>query len=94
MLNRRDYLLGSALRKLHGGDLKFAFLSHEYNGLNRGPTGDTRPHVERTFQSFTDAEKENGRSRIWLGWQFDADAGIKQGNSVADHILGNALQKI
>lgn len=88
--------LFQALRKLHAGDLKFDFVSDEYNGLNRGPTGETRPHVPRTFQSFTDAERENGRSRIWLGihWQFDADAGIKQGNAIADHILANALQKI
>jgi hypothetical protein len=71
--------LFQAMRKLLGGDLKFQFVSDEYNGLNRGPTGDVRPWVERTFASFSAAEKENGRSRIWLGihWQFDADNGIK-----------------
>lgn len=88
--------LFQAMRKLHGGDLKFDFVSDEYNGLNRGPTGDTRPRVDRTFASFTEAEQENGRSRIWLGihWQFDANAGIAQGNAIADYVLANALQKI
>jgi hypothetical protein len=86
--------LFEALRKLHGRDLKFDFVSDEYNGLNRGPTGDTRPLVKRTFASFTAAEAENGRSRIWLGihWQFDADDGIKQGNMIADYVLANALK--
>ena len=81
---------------LFHGDLKFSFISDEYNGLNRGPTGDTRPRVERTFQSLTEAEKENGRSRIWLGihWQFDADNGIKQGNAIADYVLANALRRV
>ncbi|UFX46496.1 MULTISPECIES: vanadium-dependent haloperoxidase [Bradyrhizobium] len=87
--------LFQTLRKFHG-DLKFSFVSDEYNGLNRGPTGETRPRVERTFQSLTEAEKENGRSRIWLGihWQFDADNGIKQGNAIADYVLANALQRV
>lgn len=76
--------------------MKFDFVSDEYNGLNRGPIGETRPHVPRTFQSFSDAERENGRSRIWLGvhWQFDSDTGIKQGNAIVDYILSNALRRI
>jgi len=75
---------------------KFSFVSDEYNGLNRGPTGDPRPRVERTFASFAEAEQENARSRIFLGihWQFDADDGIAQGHAVADYILGHALQPI
>jgi hypothetical protein len=86
--------LFQVLRKFHGGDLKFQFVSDEFNGLNRGPTGDVRPRVERVFDSFTAAEKENGRSRIWLGihWQFDADNGIAFGNQVADYVLANVLK--
>ncbi len=75
---------------------KFSFVSDEYNGLNRGPTGDPRPRVERTFASFAEAEQENARSRIFLGihWQFDADDGIAQGHAVADYVLGHALQPV
>lgn len=88
--------LFQAMRTMLGGDLSFKFVSDEYNGFNRGPTGDLRPRAERTFASFTAAEEENGRSRVWLGihWQFDADNGIKQGNMIADYVLANALKPI
>jgi len=75
----------------------FAFVSDEYNGRNRGPGEATpRPEVRRSFTGFDAAEAENGRSRVWLGihWQFDADAGIKQGNEVAEEVFSRILQPL
>jgi membrane-associated phospholipid phosphatase len=74
----------------------FKFVSDEYNGVNRGPTGDLRPYVRRSFASFEAAEAENAQSRIWLGihWQFDADDGRDQGHKVAHYVLDHALKRI
>lgn len=75
----------------------FNFVSDEYNGINRGP-GDSqpRPLVRRQFNSFAEAEEENGLSRIWLGihWQYDSDAGIDMGRKIGQHVFRSILQPI
>jgi membrane-associated phospholipid phosphatase len=75
----------------------FTFVSDEYNGLNY-PVGDStpRPNIPMSFVSFSHAERSNGKSRIWLGihWQFDADAGISQGNALAKYVAANAFQPV
>ena len=45
----------------------------------------------RSFTSFTQAEWENGMSRIYMGvhWIFDAEDGIKLGNDIADWVSAN-----
>ena len=50
----------------------------------------------RSFTSFTQAEWENGMSRIYMGvhWLFDAEDGIKLGNDIADWVSANAFQAI
>ncbi|MDY0872823.1 vanadium-dependent haloperoxidase [Dongia rigui] len=75
----------------------FVLVSDEYNGLNY-PVGGTEPRAKlpQSFVSFSHAEYANGRSRIWLGihWQFDADAGIEQGNKIADYVFAHAFQPV
>jgi hypothetical protein len=70
--------------------IAFDFVSDEYNGLNYGPgpgppAQKPRDRVVAHFRSFKEAEKLNADSRIYLGvhWQFDADDGVKLGNTVA-----------
>ncbi|TDC85809.1 phosphatase PAP2 family protein [Micromonospora sp. KC606] len=50
--------------------------------------------VRRSFGSFTQAARENARSRIYLGvhFQFDADAGITAGLAVGAHVYANHLR--
>ena len=45
--------------------------------------GNPRPLLPRSFTNFSQAEEENGQSRIYLGihWSFDKTAGITQGNA-------------
>ena len=75
---------------------RFTFLSDEYNGLNQGPDGRSRPPIPVTFRSFAAAEWENAESRIWLGihWQRDADDGIALGNGIADYVYANSLKAL
>jgi hypothetical protein len=83
------------LKAEFGDDRSFGFASDEFNGTNR-PAGDfpPRPKRPRSWGALADAERENGRSRIWLGihWQIDADAGIAQGHCVADWVLANSFR--
>jgi hypothetical protein len=48
----------------------------------------------RSFSSLSQAEEENGQSRIYLGihWSFDKTEGIKQGRRVADYMFRHAFE--
>jgi hypothetical protein len=85
--------LFQAMRMFFKGETAFKFVSDEYNGVNRGPVGPTRPKFERDFKSFKEAEVENGESRIWLGihWNYDAEDGIAQGQAIAKDVFTNAF---
>jgi hypothetical protein len=83
------------LRNFYRTDrIAFTFISDEFNGVTKGNNGIARPVVERSFSSLSQAEEENGRSRIYLGihWAFDSTEGIKQGNRVADYVFKNMLK--
>ena len=75
------------LRNLAGTD-PFTFVSDELNGETVDSHGVVRPLLPRSFTSFSQAEEENGQSRIYLGihWSFDKTAGIEQGRRIADEI--------
>jgi len=82
--------LFQTLRNVYGTDaIAFTFVSDEYNGVTRDADGSTRPLLARHFESLSQAEEENGQSRIYLGihWSFDKTAGIAQGRQVADAVF-------
>ncbi len=85
--------LFQVLRRVYRDDIDFTFVSDEYNGITRDNTGAVRPLHPRSFTSLSQAEEENGQSRIYLGihWSFDKTEGIAQGhdvgNFVVDHIF-------
>ena len=56
---------------------------------------DVRPLVPRSFSTLSQAEEENGQSRIYLGihWSFDKTEGIAQGRKVADWVFQHALAR-
>lgn len=88
--------LFETLRHFYGTDeIEFTFVSDEYNGETIGEDGLPRPYVPRTYERFSDAEVENGQSRIYLGihWYYDADSGIDQGRKVADWVWDNLYQE-
>ena len=82
------------LASFYGTDaLPFQLKSDELRGFTTDSAGRHRRTVVRRFARFSDAAAENGRSRIFLGihWQFDADAGIDQGNLIADTVFATLL---
>ena len=89
--------LFETLRKIYGTDnIAFTFTSDEFNGETLDNEGNPRPLLPRSFTTLSQAEAENGRSRIYLGihWQFDADGGISQGRQVADYVYDRVFQPV
>ena len=85
------------LRNFYGTDhITFTFVSDEFNGETRGNDGVARPLIPRSFTSLSQAEEENGQSRIYLGihWQFDKNAGIAQGRQIANHVYANLYRPL
>ena len=69
-------------------------MSDEFNGVTRRQRRRAcAPLSPRSFTSLSQAEEENGQSRIYLGihWSFDKTEGIAQGRRVADYVFENAF---
>jgi hypothetical protein len=86
--------LFQTLRRFYGTDqIAFTFVSDEFNGVTLDDQGNPRPLIPRSFASLSEAEEENGQSRIYLGihWSFDKTEGIAQGRRVADAVFRRAF---
>lgn len=90
--------LGGALfetiRRFYGTDnIAFTFVSDEFNGITKDHNGNVRPYLPRSFSTLSQAEEENGQSRIYLGihWRFDKTAAIAQGEQVADYVFDHVF---
>jgi hypothetical protein len=56
------------LRRFYPSDaISFTFVSDEFNGVTLDNNGNVRPLIPRSFSSLSQAEEENGQSRIYLG---------------------------
>ena len=83
-------MLFETLRDFYGtDDIEFTFVSDELNGVTEDNHGNVRPLRPRTFTGLSQAEEENGQSRIYLGihWSFDKTEGIALGRKVADYVF-------
>jgi len=82
------------LRKFFPDNTSFTFVSDELNGETKDNQGNVRPLIPRTFTSFSQAEEENGKSRIPLGihWNCDKTSGILMGQQIADYVFDNIYQ--
>jgi hypothetical protein len=87
--------LFEVLRRFYGtDDVAFTFVSDEFNGTTVDNEGNVRPLIARSFSSLSEAEEENGQSRIYLGihWSFDKTEAIAQGRRVGDYVFDHAFR--
>ncbi|MCA1579950.1 MAG: phosphatase PAP2 family protein [Acidobacteria bacterium] len=86
--------LFETLRNFYRRDrIAFTFVSDEFDGVTIDNKGAVRALVPRSFSSLSEAEEENGESRIYLGihWSFDKTEGIAQGRRIAEYVFKNAF---
>jgi hypothetical protein len=71
---------------IHGEAVAQALVS--FFGTDRFPFTATWAGVTRSFNGFTDAAKEGGKSRLFAGihWSFDVSAGLQAGRKVGDYV--------
>jgi hypothetical protein len=89
--------LFQTLRRFYRTDqIAFTFISDEFNGVTKDNLGNPRPMIQRSFRTLSEAEEENGQSRIYLGihWAFDKEDGIVQGRNIADHVFRHLFTPI
>jgi hypothetical protein len=89
--------LFETLRRFYRTDnIPFTFVSDEFNGVTLDNDGNPRPLIPRSFSTLSQAEEENGQSRIYLGihWSYDKTEGIVQGRRVAEYVFKRAFTKI
>jgi hypothetical protein len=87
--------LFQVMRRFYGTDnIAFTFVSDEFNGQTRDNNENIRPFRPRSFSNLSQAEEENGQSRIYLGihWSFDKTEGIAQGRRVGDYVFDHAFR--
>jgi hypothetical protein len=87
--------LFETIRRFYGTDnIPFTFVSDEFNGQTRDHNGNIRPYRPRSFSNLSQAEEENGQSRIYLGihWSFDKTQGIALGRRVGDYVFDHAFR--
>ncbi|HEY2953548.1 MAG TPA: vanadium-dependent haloperoxidase [Verrucomicrobiae bacterium] len=77
-------------------DIPFTFVSDELNGVTRGNDGNVRPLLPRSFSTLSQAEEENGQSRIYLGihWTFDKTESILLGRRVGDWVFEHTFKPL
>ena len=86
--------LFQTIRHFYGtDDIAFTFVSDEFNGVTKDNQGNVRPLMARSFSNLSQAEEENGQSRIYLGihWRFDKTEAIQQGRKVADYVFDHVF---
>ncbi len=81
------------LADFFGDRTSFTFVSDEFNGQGVDPFFPDRPRplVPVRYESFSEAQIENGRSRVFNGvhWNFDDTAGQEMGEKIADLLLND-----
>lgn len=85
------------LRRFYKTDrIAFTFVSDELNGVTRDNQGNVRPLAPRSFKTLSQAEEENGQSRIYLGvhWSFDKTEGVAQGCKVGNWVFDHAFTRL
>ena len=72
-------------------EIRFRFVSDEWNGTTVDQFGRRRPLLSRVYDSLSQAAAENAASRVFNGvhWRFDGTEGVRAGNAIADYAFDN-----
>jgi hypothetical protein len=83
------------LRDMFGDNTSFTFVSDEYNGEGYDPffPNIPRPFVPVRFRTLSEAQEQNGLSRIYNGvhWSFDNMAGQLMGEQIGEYLMENTV---
>jgi hypothetical protein len=83
------------LREMFNDNTAFTFVSDEYNGEGVDPffPNIPRPFVPVRFRTLTEAQVQNGVSRVYNGvhWDFDDTAGQVLGEEIAQYLIQDAV---
>lgn len=86
-------MLFELMRDFFGDDTPFTFVSDEFNGQGVDPffPNIPRPLVPVRYETLTQAQLENGRSRVFNGvhWDFDNLVGQQIGVNIAQFLLND-----
>jgi hypothetical protein len=68
----------------------------DFFGTDHVPYTATWAGVERSYNKFTDAAKEAGKSRIYGGihWSFDSSIGLQQGRKIGQYVADHYFQPL
>ena len=89
------------LTSYFGNFTRFTFISDEYNGTGIDPrnaggsVNGVRPFVPVRYVTLLDAQRENGRSRVFNGvhWEPDDTEGQVLGTKIVRYTLANSLKR-
>ena len=78
-----------------GNNTRFTFVSDEYNGAGVDPKGDARPLVPVRYRTLLEAQRENGRSRVFNGvhWEPDDTEGQILGENITNFTLATKFRR-
>ncbi|MDZ4849446.1 MAG: phosphatase PAP2 family protein [Pirellulaceae bacterium] len=84
----------AVLTSFFGPDFHFTTTADGHNGFTQRPLSDQQVKT-RSFNSFTQAANEAGRSRIYGGihFAFDNTAGLSAGRSIGRYVIEHLLEK-
>jgi membrane-associated phospholipid phosphatase len=88
--------LFQTLTSYFGNNTRFTFVSDEYDGISVDPKGDPRPLVPVRYRSLLEAQKENGRSRVFNGvhWEPDDTEGQNLGTNITRYTLATQFRRL
>jgi PAP2 superfamily len=88
--------MAQTLTSYFGNNTAFTFVSDEYDGKGVDPKGDPRPLVPVRYTTLLEAQKENGRSRVYNGvhWEPDDTEGQVLGTNIVNYTLATAFQRL
>jgi hypothetical protein len=77
-------------------DISFAVCSYSFQERDREKNCDGATPVYRTYESFSEAARENGLSRIWLGWHMrhSVEIGYEHGERIGHRALHREFRTI